>query len=86
MKSGRMGQGVADNRCTDNFPSIVESIPTQGSFTLEARPLGKTRSNNIERDNATFVAEARRERGCTYVLIIYRGKMSRGCVVICCDC
>lgn len=36
-----------------NFPSIVESIPTQGSFTLEVRSLGKTRPNNIERDGVT---------------------------------
>lgn len=50
LKIGMRKLGVVDNRCTDNFPSIVESIPTQGSFTLGARSLGKTRPNNIERE------------------------------------
>lgn len=43
---------MVDNRCTDNFPSTVESIPTLGSFTLGVRSLGKTRPNNIEKDRA----------------------------------
>lgn len=54
-----MGRGVVDNRCTDNFPSIVESIPTLGSFTLEARSLGKTRPDNIEEDGFIRLVQAR---------------------------
>ena len=46
---GGAGGVVVDNRCTDNFPSI-ESTATLGSFTLEARPLGKTRPYDIEKD------------------------------------
>lgn len=68
---------MADNRCTDNFPSIVESIPTLGSFTLGARSLGKTRPNNIEKDRFIRRPRAGRVHDCTYVLIIYKGKMSR---------
>lgn len=46
----RVGGRFSYNRCTDNFPSIVESIPTLGNFTLEAASLGKTRPYNIEKD------------------------------------